>query len=414
MIDPEAFRRISDKLDAFEPQMVQLQIDLCAIPALSPENGGDGEFQKAVLLLDRLREFGLNDIRECPSRDPRVSSGLRPNLLVWYPGNNTERTVWILTHIDIVPPGETSLWESDPYRARVLEGRIYGRGTEDNQQDLVASIFALRAFIETGVRPEYSIGLALVSDEETSSRFGVRHLLDLDPPVFRRNDLIVAPDFGDADGRSIEIAEKSLLWLRFRTSGRQCHGSRPDLGRNAFTAASHLVVRLRELYDLFPDEDALYQPGRSTFEATKKEPNVPNVNTIPGEDVFYLDARILPVYPLKTVVDAARRLADEIEREHDVRVQVDSVQEVHAPAPTPSDAPIVDALRQAVRTVYSIDAKPVGIGAGTVAALLRQRGYPVAVWSRQSQMAHQPNEYCVIANMIGNAKVFAHLCMNTV
>jgi hypothetical protein len=54
------------------------------------------------------------------------------------------------------------------------------------------------------------------------------------------------------------------------------------------------------------------------------------------------------------------------------------------------------------------------LGAGTVAALLRQRGYPVAVWSRQSQMAHQPNEYCVIANMIGNAKVFAHLCMNTV
>lgn len=412
MIHRDLFHRISKRIDAFESQMIQMQIDLCAIPALSPENGGDGEFQRAAFILDRLREFGLSDIAECPARDPRVSSGLRPNLLVRYPGKNDQRTVWILTHMDIVPPGEMSLWESNPYHARVFDGRIYGRGAEDNQQDLVASIFAMRAFLETGVRPEYSIGLALVSDEETSSRFGVCHLLDLAPPVFRHEDLIVAPDFGDADGTSIEIAEKSLFWLRFRTSGRQCHGSRPDLGRNAFTAASHLVVKLRELYDLFPDEDPLYQPCASTFEATKKEANVPNVNTIPGEDVFYLDARILPAYPLETVLATIRRLADEIERSHDVRVQIDSVQEVHAPAPTPVDAPVVDALRKAVRSVYRLDAKPVGIGAGTVAALLRHRGYPVAVWSRQNETAHQPNEYCVIANMIGNAKVFAHLCLN--
>jgi len=46
---------------------------------------------------------------------------------------------------------------------------------------------------------------------------------------------------------------------------------------------------------------------------------------------------------------------------------------------------------------------------GTVAACFRKAGYPAAVWSRHQETAHQPNEYCLIADMVGNAKVFAHL-----
>ena len=44
-----------------------------------------------------------------------------------------------------------------------------------------------------------------------------------------------------------------------------------------------------------------------------------------------------------------------------------------------------------------------------MAALLREKGFEAAVWGRLDETAHQPNEYCHIANMIGDAKVFAHL-----
>ncbi|HOD28499.1 MAG TPA: M20 family metallo-hydrolase [Syntrophales bacterium] len=408
----QTFKRLAERIERYEAEMVQMQIDLCSYPALSPDNGGDGEHEKALYLQKSLQRLGLTGIETLPAPDPRVSSGLRPNILVRLPGRQLGRTLWILTHMDVVPPGEPSLWQSDPYRAEVRDGRIYGRGTEDNQQDLVASIYALRAFCELAVRPEYNLGLALVSDEETSSLFGVRHLLDRADPVFRKDDLIVVPDFGDAQGTAIEIAEKSLYWLRFRTTGRQCHGSRPDLGRNAFAAAAHLVVRLRELYQFFPSRDPLYEPRESTFEPTRRDANVPNVNTIPGDDVFYLDARVLPEYPLSRVFEVIRALADDVERVHQVRIDIETVQSVPAPPPTPADAPVVAALRKAIGRVYGLQAKPVGIGAGTVAALLRQEGYPVAVWSRQNETAHQPNENCLISNMIGNAQVFAHLGLN--
>jgi succinyl-diaminopimelate desuccinylase len=311
--------------------------------------------------------------------------------------------------MDIVPPGELKLWNNDPYKGYVKNGRIYGRGMEDNQQDLVASIYAAKAFFDEGILPSSSIGLAFVADEETGSKKGLEYLLENEKNLFKKSDFLVVPDFGNSKGTMIEIAEKSILWLRFKTKGKQCHASRPSLGKNAFAAASHLIVKLNRLYQIFDSSDPIYQPPESTFEPTKKDGNIPNINTIPGEDIFYLDCRILPSYNLSVIQSKIRDLADEIEERFDVSIEITPVQRVQAPPPTPYNAPVVTALQKAIKDVYGADACPVGIGGGTVAAGFRKKGYEVAVWSKLSETAHQPNENCLIEDIIGNAKVYAHL-----
>jgi len=92
-----------------------------------------------------------------------------------------------------------------------------------------------------------------------------------------------------------------------------------------------------------------------------------------------------------------------------VAVDLSPVQKYDAPPATAHDAPVVRALEEAVRDVYGVRAQPRGVGGGTVAAVFRKYGYPAAVWSRYCHMAHQPNEYCLVENMVGNAKVYAHL-----
>jgi len=56
-----------------------------------------------------------------------------------------------MAHIDVVPEGDLYLWDTNPWEAVVKDGKIYGRGTEDNQQGLVSSVFTLRAFIEGNI-----------------------------------------------------------------------------------------------------------------------------------------------------------------------------------------------------------------------------------------------------------------------
>lgn len=411
MMNDELFRRISQRIDSYRDDMINLQIHITAIPALSPENGGEGEYEKAQFITSYLREKGFKNISTIDAPDDRVSSGVRPTVIATVPGRNRDTTVWILTHTDIVPPGELKLWSNDPYRAYVKDGKIFGRGTEDNQQDIVSSLFAAKVLLDEGITPESSVGLIFVADEETGSDLGAHYILEHHGHLFRPSDIIVVPDFGSPEGDAIEITEKSTLWLRIETKGRQCHASKPSLGKNAFVAASHLVVMLRQLYDRFDATDSLFAPPESTFEPTKKDANIPNVNTIPGEDVFFLDCRVLPVYDLEEVKAEIRRMADTIERQFKVTIDISPVQEAQSPPPTSHDAPVVVALQRAIRHVYGVEARTVGIGGGTVAALFRRKNLPVAVWSRLFLTAHQADEHCSIDYMIGNAKVYAHLFM---
>lgn len=403
--------KITSYLDAHRAQMIALQQALTSRPALGPENDGEGEWDRAEYLEQFLREHGFSDIRHVDAPDPRVKHGKRPNLIVRLPGESSDKTIWFLAHMDVVPPGDLQLWETDPWEAVVKGDRIYGRGTEDNQQGLVSSVFALLAFRETGVKPRYDVGVILVSDEETGSEYGLGYVLQQARELFRPADLIIVPDAGEPDSTMIEVAEKSILWLRFRTRGKQCHASTPEQGINAFYAASELVVRLRRLYELFPERNDLFSPPISTFEPTKKEANVPNVNTIAGEDVFYLDCRLLPEHPVETVMKAIQEICGEVEQSHSVQISVEPVQVAEAAPPTPADAEVVKKLQKAVKAVYGVEAKPVGIGGGTVAALFRREGLPAAVWSTIEDVCHQPNEYCVISNMVRDAKVFGHLCL---
>lgn len=409
MIDKDLFKRISDRIESYRNAMIDLQIGLTAIPAVGPENGGDGELLKANFLKKQLVELGFRHFQHYDAHDERVTSKTRPNFITTLDGKNKSKFTWVITHLDIVPPGELRLWSHDPYKVYIENGYLYGRGVEDNQQDMVASIFAAKAIMEEGLTTPNSIGLAFVADEETLGNTGLYHVMDANENLFGKDDLIIVPDSGNSEGSLIEIAEKSMLWLSFKTTGKQCHASKPQLGNNAFVAASNLVAGLSELKKVFPKVNKLYDPPASTFEPTKKEPNVGNVNTIPGEDIFYVDCRVLPDYDLEEVIAEAKNIAHKIEKKFKVKVEISSVLYSQSPPPTSAVSPVVLALELAIDDVYGIKPFVGGVGAGTLASYFRKKGLPAAVWAKSSLNAHQPDEKCPIDNMIGDAKVFAHV-----
>jgi succinyl-diaminopimelate desuccinylase len=401
--------KIFNKIDDLEAEAIMLIKELVSINAVGPSNEGPGEEEIALFLESYLTKSGFSDVVNYPAPDDRVKNGQRPNLIAYVPGDNRDKTLWIISHTDIVPAGDLSKWETDPFKAIIKEGKIYGRGSEDNHQGSVSSLIAAKAFIVTALKPSISIGLIFMADEETGSDYGLTFLIKNYPHLFKKDDLIIIPDAGEPDASMIEVAEKSIIWMKIKTMGRQVHASEPDKGINAFRAASNFVVKLNDLHQIYNRKDEVFSPDISTFEPTKKEANVPNVNTIPGDDVFYLDCRILPNYDIDDVMRTIRRMADEIESEFKVKIELSTEQKEQAAPATDVSAPIVQSLQNAIKEVYGVDARPQGIGGGTVAAIFRRHDFPVAVWSTLDDLAHQPNEYCKISNLLNDAKVFA-LC----
>lgn len=398
--------RVTSALDARRDAVIAVQRELTRRPAMGPESGGEGEREKADWLLSHLRAIGVTDIECLNAPDPRVPCGCRPNIIARVPGASP-RTLWVLAHMDVAPPGDTSLWDGDPWTLRVDGDLLFGRGVEDNQQAIVSGLLVARELLEQGVTPDLSLGLVLVADEETGNAHGMAHVAAVRPDLFRPDDLIVVPDCGDGEGGMIEVAEKSMLWLRIAVTGRQCHASTPDEGVNALTAAAALILRTRRLHDRFSDADPLFTPPASTFVPTKKEANVPNVNTVPGSDVFYMDCRVLPHYDLDEVLVEVRALASEVEKEYGVTIAISHVLREQAAPPTSPAAEVIARLRAAILDVYGVNARPAGIGGGTVAAIVRRMGLSAAVWARLMPNAHAPNEAARISCTIGDAKVIA-------
>ncbi|MCL2174895.1 MAG: M20 family metallo-hydrolase [Treponema sp.] len=395
---------------------VELEIELTKRKAVSPESGGEGELDKCLYLEEWLRARGINKLERFDAPDPRAKGEVRPNLIATIEGatGENEGRIWLMSHLDVVPPGEEKLWTSDPWTVVrdndfSLGQRLIGRGVEDNQQGLVSSVLAALAFTSLGLKPSRTIKLLFVSDEEVGSVFGIDWLVKNHRGLFKENDMVLVPDGGDLKGECIEIAEKNIYWIRLTTRGKQAHGSRPDTGANAFIAGSDLALRLHNgLSEKFAERDPMFDPDYSTFQPTKKEANVPNINTIPGEDVFYMDMRVLPKYKSSSISAEIDKIKSEIEKKYHVTIEYSFMQLTES-KPTSANSSIVKKLSAAAEEVYGVKPRPIGIGGGTVAANLRNIGIDCAVWTKTQQTLHQPNEYVLLDNIIGDAKVMALL-----
>lgn len=389
--------------------MVQLESLLTSHPALAPENGGQGELEKAKALVEWLKNEGVADsqIEEFDAPDPRVKSGVRPNIVVTIPGEKNDYNIWVMAHLDVVPVGNLKLWNTDPWRVVEKDGKIYGRGVEDNQQGLVSGVFAGLSFVKKNVKPAHTVKLLFMADEEVGSAFGMIWLLR-NTKIFQKNDIYLIPDGGDKNGETIEIAEKNILWLKLTVKGQQCHGSRPDQGNNACLAACALSIRLNELQNVFNRRNPLFSPDYSTFQPTMRFANVEGVNIIPGEDVFCMDCRILPCYTISQVLKEVENQIAETEKLYKVKISYEILQKSESPA-TSENALVVTKLKDAIKAAHGIQARTIGIGGGTVGAELRREGMSCVVWSTMDELAHMPNEYCIVENIVKDALTLAEL-----
>jgi succinyl-diaminopimelate desuccinylase len=400
----ELISKISSDIDGASKEIEKFFVDMLRINSVNPAGGGPGEEKRAHFIENFLKKQGF-DVSRVEAADPTY--GPRPSISAMIRGRDQSRTLWILSHMDTVPEGDRSLWQSDPFEPVVKDGKIIARGSEDNGQSLVSSLFALREIKSLGVELPFNFGIWAVADEEFGSKYGVKYLLK--EGLFSKNDLIVVPDAGTPDGKLVEIAEKNLLWFKVTTFGKQVHASLPKKGLNAHRIGMKLAIEIDEaLHAKYTDEDSLYDEPESTFEPTKVEPNVPNVNTLPGKDVFYFDCRVLPQYPLDGVLSDVQATINKFEKKYEgAKFELEIIQRDDAGPPTQRDSPVSRMLMAAIKRVTGKDSDLFGIGGQTVGNLFRREGIPTVVWSTVDDVPHEPNEYSKIENLISDAKVFA-------
>lgn len=410
-------------MKSIRDETIEISSDLIKINSVNPSFGGIGEKEKSEYIKSKLEDYakiyGIKNF-EILNYDTFDKSGVfRPNIVSKFDFSK-EKTLTIISHMDVVPIGDIKLWNTNPFEAVVKNDMIYGRGSEDNHKGIVSSFLLLKMIFEEKIDPKYNLNLIFVSDEENGSLFGLSYLVDnFEKELFKKSDLIIVPDFGVPDGNMIEIAEKKIMWLKFKIKGKQCHGSTPENGLNADVLAFKFGDGLyNKLYKKYNNINPIFTPPFSSFEPTILKNNVENTNTIPGYVELNFDCRILPEYDVNEVISDIDKYIQtfktefekylfhyDLKEKDNVEISYD-ILKIETSTPTKPESEIVKKLESAIKTVLKKEPILCGMGGGTVAAFLREKDYPVAVWGIGSETAHQPNEHIKINDLVDMAKVY--------
>ena len=159
-------------------EYIELEKILTSHKAMAPENGGEGELDKCEALQAFLISHGITKLERYDAPDARAKGGIRPNLVATIDGESDDYSVWVMAHLDVVPAGDLSLWNTDPWTVLEKDGKLYGRGVEDNQQGLVSAFAAAWAYTNLGIKPKHTVKLLFAADEEVGSHYGIIWLLE--------------------------------------------------------------------------------------------------------------------------------------------------------------------------------------------------------------------------------------------
>jgi len=176
----------------------------------------------------------------------------RGNLLAYLPGEYDSKRLLYLSHLDVVPPGDLSLWSYDPFSAYMDGNWIYGRGALDCKSLVAAEVFSLITLKRLGIKPKFSLILASTADEEAGGYNGIGWILSKYPEKVKADYVINEGGGLPIRGRGgkliylVDVCEKGYCNVKIKVSGKGGHSSTPYTRENALYLMSVIVKKLYE------------------------------------------------------------------------------------------------------------------------------------------------------------------------
>lgn len=395
--------------------MVSFLVELLRVPTVNPP--GDHYEDCARLIGKRLEEQGFEvEYHAAEGRPEHTATHPRINVIGARRGEGDGPVVHINGHFDVVPAGEG--WTVDPFGGEIRDNRIYGRGSCDMKGGLVAGIFAYEALRRAGARLAGTVEISGTVDEESGGFAGVAWLAEHGRIAKGRTDHVIIPEPLNVD--RICIGHRGVYWFEIVTKGRIAHGCMPFLGVSAIDHMGAILEAIRT--ELQPALAARVTAMPVVPEGARS--STINVNAVVGGQpadgiqspcvadrchaVF--DRRFLLEEGFEaTKAEIVELLERTAQRVPDLAYELSDRMIVH-PTQTPEGSPLVASLQRSILEI--LDTEPDLIASpGTYDQkhFARIAGVEdcVAYGPGILELAHQPDEYCDIDDLVNSAKVMA-------
>ena len=385
-----AYRAGAGWLEVNEAALIDFLRELVATPS---QNGVDTEQAAAELIASKLAEYGF---------EPHLlGDPARPSVLCDYlPRQAAKKTLWLEAPLDTVVAGDPASWQHPPFAAKIVDGKMYGRGTADCKAGIAIFVYVAAALKQTGIDPGGNLVLGFDADEQGGAFTGIKTLLE---NVGRVDACIIGYPGND----EIAIAARGFLRLKITTTGQSAHtGMRTnEQYANAISLMARLIIALETLEMAYqPSELFWFGPRLTVAQITGGAA----INVVPEKCEIGVDLRLVPGQTQETVLAEIR---ERLESELGVpvvasRITITPYQYEPAYASSPQ-SPIVQTLKANAETLLKKAIPLVASGPSNIGNVVGNRQIDtINGFGATGQHVHAANEFVEVASLLPVAKIY--------
>ncbi|MEM9360438.1 MAG: succinyl-diaminopimelate desuccinylase [Pseudomonadota bacterium] len=349
------------------------------------------------------------------------------NLFAHWPGDREIGHICFIGHTDIVPPGDSASWQTDPFSGEIVGDLLMGRGATDMKSAVAAFCYALGTFLDEQPAQRPTVSLVITTDEEWAAVNGTKRVLNWMRSKSIAPDyvLIGEPSSPEIFGTHIKIGRRGSLNGVVRAEGVQGHAAYPDLFINPNRS---LIAALARIQSHIWDDSLEGMPATSVEITAYRSGDFNQTAIIPSTAEALWNIRFTPQQSVGTLVTLMEKLLEDTSGPNkgtsagamaalEVRANVDSVSMpyyspaasfaqlvIDSVATTTGSAPIVDAAGGTTDGRFVGSAFP---NAQIVELGLPENGGHTA--SRDRGGMHQIDECCSVSDLVKLSKSYGRI-----
>jgi len=288
------------KLD--DSYTIKLTEEMIGIPSVTGE-----EEALSLYIKDKLESYGMETELQY------VADG-RPNVYGVMPGEKPGKRLNYNAHTDTVPVGDD--WETDPFKAEVIDGKIYGRGACDMKSGIACTLNMLRAIADSGVRFDGELSFSGVIDQEATD-IGAWAMME-DERWRSLDGVVLTYSYCGNETKPIPLGLTGKILYDVNVNGKAAHGFRPHLGINAVEDAAKIIANLDKL-----SLKAHPEFGKGTVCTLKTEGGYKKYSVVVPESArFEVNRLLVPGESIDYAVEDMKRLVRSLDLESEVTVGI--------------------------------------------------------------------------------------------
>jgi len=365
---------------------VKLTEEMIGIPSVT----GDEE-ALTLYVKEKLESYGFKTELE-------YVESKRPNLYATLQSAKKGKRLNYNAHSDTVPAGEN--WTTDPFKATIKDGKIFGRGACDMKSGIACNLEAFRAIADSGHKFAGELSVSLVVDQEATDIGAWRMMED---PRWRSLDAIVLTySYCGDETKPIPLGLTGKVLYEVKVKGKAAHGFRPHLGINAVEDAAKIVANLDKL-QLMPHKEF----GKGTYCTLKFEGGYTVYSVvIPASARFEVNRLLVPGESIQYALDDMKHLVDSLHLKSEVEIGVKSPK--YEPYTCTMDEPIMKTLDGVYREVMGhAPLYEYAYGITNANIFQGEQGIPCVHIGPQRGEAHGANEYVKVEWLPPVSKMYA-------